>query len=858
MNRNRYFRWLAVMLAVGCLFSSSPVAQGQAQTKADADAPRLFPSDKLRLEMPKPETPPATLPASTGAGIAELPPADPQSSEVALSEEASVGDRGRQQPLVQGEELTEQRTRTGMAVRNEDGSISRIVSPESMHYRVGDEWKPIDTTLRPDRSSPGYTYSMVENAFQVRVHHEKHQTAVAFQSGTDGVVYRPLQMNPVSGVVNGNQVRYADAWPSTDMRYSIRNDVLKMDLVLKDEQAPATFSFRLQANGVEPKMNADSSIDFIGPNGEKRFRIPRMWVQDMSSTALRYDRLQVQVRKSGADWILDITLNDAGLMYPITIDPSTTLIFNTLYAGGTVYLYDKTNRLMQTVSPKGTVDFQYDKNGNQIRRQPSDNLLANGGFEIYTGTTGSADGWIVYGSGTAPSIVRSSARFSAGDISHKIADGGMPSGYFSGVYQRFKVSPNKAFAVSGQFDIVSLANAKVQLYVDFLNAQHQFIGAHITETTFVTNNRFMTVAGNGTVPANAAYAIVYALLRATGSNGSGEFYVDLMDFRYQTEPNLVANGGFELATLSNGLADGWSQYWNGSAPNHQAVTAPVSAGNRAHRIADSGMPMQIYSGLQQLVKVAPGQPYTGTVRVNVQSITNARMLFYLDFMNASHQYIGSNIVDVGPATNGKYVTASAQGTTPANAAYVVVYLLLFSDAANASATVHVDSVRLKLDAANKVSNSGFEEFPATKTIANDWTSIVTGGTALFARTSTFAYSGSLSQLVSGSGMANGQFAAVYQNVRIGPGTAYTSSGKFMILTLSNAKVQFYIDFYNNQDQIVGSIFAEHNAVTTPQWFNFYANGTTPAGTAYARMYALVRSTGSSGSGSFLVDAISLQ
>lgn len=838
-----YKKWIAMALVLVCISSAVSAVQAQGN-------PAL--QEKAVL-------PPANNAAGpqTGAVPATTEEESPGEAQISLSRQSTVVQE-KGEALIKVEELSGERTRNSIAVKNEDGSISRIESAESIHYKKGGKWLPIDTTLRLDRSMKQYTYSMLANEFNVRVNNQSEQAAIAFQLGNESVLYEPLGMNAVTGAAGENILLFEDAWASTDMRYEVDNDELKMELVLKDNNAPKNFSFIMRVNQVTPKLNADGSIDFVGQDGGKRFRIPRMWVKDQSSSELRYDRLKVNLRSVKDYWILDIALNNKDLVYPVIIDPTTALIFDTLYAGGTVYFYDIANRLRQTASPSQTVDYYYDRNGNLIRKQPSDNLLVNGSFELDTYSSGVAIGWGPWRSGTTPTVTRSSERAAGGTYSHKVVASNMPANHFTGVYQQIKVNPNKAFTVSSQLRIDSLSNAKVQLYVDFLNAQHQYIGYNVTELTSTTNNSFITVTGNGTTPAGTAYAIVYIMVRATAANGSGQFYTDLAQFQYHTEVNLIANPEFETTSNATGPVDGWSSFGTSGTPNYKAVATPVSGGARTQQLAITGMPSLSKSGIQQAFKVAPGQPYNRMVRLNIQALTNAKVFFDVDYYNAAHQLIGTHSTEISAVTNGKYQTIAASGTTASNAAYAVVRLYFYATAANAGGTAFVDAVEFQLGAAaNKLSNGGFENFTGGQKLANSWSRTVQGASGTFGRAIS-NYSGNYSQFVMGTGMTEGQVTGIYQDVRIGPNVPYTSNVKLLIVGVSQAKVQWHIEFFNQQNQSVGLIYAEHNAVTAPSWWNFHANHTTPAGTAYARVSIHIKSTGSNGSGGFYVDAASFQ
>lgn len=186
----------------------------------------------------------------------------------------------------------------------------------------------VDMTTFLDSNSE-FTHRMTAKKFKVDINNQKEKQSIKFivnDKSDKSVVYRAEQMNSVTGVVDGNTISYNGAWKSTDMIYQVMKDQLKMELHLKDKDAPNTFEFVLITGNVDLRKNSDNSVDFFDKSGELQFKIPRLWVQDSSNEELRYDPLKLEVTQQGKKTLLSITLDDTGLQYPIVIDPTTTLV----------------------------------------------------------------------------------------------------------------------------------------------------------------------------------------------------------------------------------------------------------------------------------------------------------------------------------------------------------------------------------------------------------------------------------------------------------------------------------------------------------------------------------------------------
>ncbi|CAH1208990.1 hypothetical protein PAECIP111893_02952 [Paenibacillus plantiphilus] len=157
---------------------------------------------------------------------------------------------------------------------------------------------------------------------------------------------------------------------------------------------------------------------------------------------------------------------------------------------------------------------------------------------------------------------------------------------------------------------------------------------------------------------------------------------------------------------------------------------------------------------------------------------------------------------------------------------------------------------------NLVVNPGFETYTGTTGIANSWNKSVTAGvTSAFQVVSTPVASGSSAQQISGSALANGNAVMINQYVPIAENTPYIASGQFKIDSLTNARVQLYVDFFNGST-LVGTKKQDYTQ-TTSGFIPLQLSGDTPAGTTRARVYAILRGSAAGGAGSFIVDDMKL-
>ncbi|GMX61890.1 hypothetical protein Elgi_16940 [Paenibacillus elgii] len=496
--------------------------------------------------------------------------------------------------------------------------------------------------------------------------------------------------------------------------------------------ASGTWSFKiLVSDGVEwstaVQRNNLSLPNTFEPNDSPATAFPVDYDQNYSSLISSVTDVDFYKYAAKATGIDRITLAvPPGLNYDVYIyDSSMNLIAagvkdaggaeNVLYdvrAGNIYYVkivgvsgnYSVTSTYTFKVSKLSMnlqTNYQYDANGNITNKSTlnanavvENNLLSNGGFEEFSDNEIVANKWMkqFYSQNVLNTAVVD-APVSSGKKAQRIAASNILAGYYNGITQEIQVEAGKPFSVSARFNVESLSNAKVQLYVDFLSSPGQYVGASISEITQPTHGVFSTLSGNGTVPDGAKFAYVHLLLRATDNNGSGAFYADSVDFHYG-ESNILSNGSFEKYFENNKSADSWRvQFYGGEPVTSMAVVeAPVFSGNRSQRVAASNIPAGEFAGVIQQIQVDPGRNFSVSGQFNVENLANAKFQLYVDFLSAPGQYVGNNVMEIQQSTNGAFKALSTNGMVPKEAKFAYVYLLLRATGDNGSGTFYADTV----------------------------------------------------------------------------------------------------------------------------------------------------------------------
>ncbi|WP_258277556.1 hypothetical protein [Paenibacillus sp. SC116] len=156
----------------------------------------------------------------------------------------------------------------------------------------------------------------------------------------------------------------------------------------------------------------------------------------------------------------------------------------------------------------------------------------NGDFNVYHMNDNTAALWSPY-IWTASKYQLQLVKSDTGGISQFMKGSGIQTHGTVGIYQRLLVTPHRKYDVSTTVRVHELKNAKVQLYVDVFDKDWRHIQANIKEHNQPTGNQSIQISNSGDIPANAAYAHVYVLIRSTNNDGEGAVTVDNVQFNYK-------------------------------------------------------------------------------------------------------------------------------------------------------------------------------------------------------------------------------------------------------------------------------------------------------------------------------------
>lgn len=122
------------------------------------------------------------------------------------------------------------------------------------------------------------------------------------------------------------------------------------------------------------------------------------------------------------------------------------------------------------------------------------------------------------------------------------------------VAQNIEVVPSRGYQLRGIFK--KTGGAVSHLRILFFHQNGTLAGTNYTSSDNLSDN---TLSVRGTIPSGAAYAKIVAGAEFNSAQGSGNVYIDDIEFEYSTEPQALSNSLFTLFSNKSDIANGWEK-----------------------------------------------------------------------------------------------------------------------------------------------------------------------------------------------------------------------------------------------------------------------------------------------------------
>jgi len=223
-------------------------------------------------------------------------------------------------------ELPELRTSHSKTFRLGDGRLQVELSAKwPIHYLdANGHWQDCDCNIYGDTDVAEFDHSCKKTwASAIRLAKRAPQP-VHIERGGCKLTYRAQGVANVKGQVTGNRLAFVDAWRDADLVWYVVPEGLRKEVVLKSAQAPAIYSFLVEAQSLELRRDEDGVVRaWAGPF--PAFELYRPWVQDAYGVP---GPVTVTLRTDGGKQYLDLAidpgwLSDPARVWPVVLDPTT-------------------------------------------------------------------------------------------------------------------------------------------------------------------------------------------------------------------------------------------------------------------------------------------------------------------------------------------------------------------------------------------------------------------------------------------------------------------------------------------------------------------------------------------------------
>ena len=228
---------------------------------------------------------------------------------------------------------------------NADGSMTQRLNGGRVNYRgVDGVWRPIETRLVKGldgrwhiaaneiavsfASGPGPDTLSTATAGQVS-RTTTHLASMTLPNG-QSLAYDLAGSAAITPTVRDSTALYPGILSDTDLEFVVTDSGFKETMILNSPNAPNTWLFPLQLNGLTPRQASDGSIELVDASGDVRVYLPLGYMQDSKvdprhggrteSTNLRYELVGDPLRVTADEaW-----LKDPARVYPVRVDPTAT------------------------------------------------------------------------------------------------------------------------------------------------------------------------------------------------------------------------------------------------------------------------------------------------------------------------------------------------------------------------------------------------------------------------------------------------------------------------------------------------------------------------------------------------------
>jgi RHS repeat-associated protein len=224
------------------------------------------------------------------------------------------------------------RTAYSRTERGADGTLTTTYSQRPMHWSDGSgRWREFRNELKPSQAA-GYAAENASNGYRVSFGKPAEIAAgkavLRMEAEGASVAITAPGARPRGASVQGSSVTFPEVYPGVDARYTVDNERVKEDLVLKAAppgSSSPVFRFDLALQGMTAHKLPDNSLELKDPSGRAIFRVPAPFMAD--ARGAYSDDVAVTLTQTKGGSRLEIApdttwLRDPSRAYPVSVDPT--------------------------------------------------------------------------------------------------------------------------------------------------------------------------------------------------------------------------------------------------------------------------------------------------------------------------------------------------------------------------------------------------------------------------------------------------------------------------------------------------------------------------------------------------------
>lgn len=216
--------------------------------------------------------------------------------------------------------------------KNADGSETVRYFTDRQLFKDGQgAWRRVDSTLAGDAAG----WRVAADSLEKRFGRRANAAEIASVELAEGarVSFGVAGAAPAQGRAAGNKVRYDEVRPGADLTFEASSLGIKETIILKSAQAPTTWDFPLDLDGVTAKL-VDEEIQLLDAEGTQVGHIPPGFMTDSNvdprtGDAPRSDDVNYELIESASGPVLRVSVDqtwlaDPSRQFPVFVDPTVS------------------------------------------------------------------------------------------------------------------------------------------------------------------------------------------------------------------------------------------------------------------------------------------------------------------------------------------------------------------------------------------------------------------------------------------------------------------------------------------------------------------------------------------------------